>query len=212
MLGLNTSLTATALVLAAAVAPTASGASTLPSFYVKQSPIDYFLPPNTNVTASPYYRDEMGNWSWTHDVVPAFTTPYLLISAYNVDFNGDALLSGARHEISVDNNLGVKTSLGFLGQGLWAWAYTKFTLDPGFYPSVANGLRVYIDIDTTAQGYSVTLGKSVLVALETDDPLPPPEPVALISPPAAVPLPAAGWLLVAGLAGLAAAARRRPAI
>ena len=57
-----------------------------------------------------------------------------------------------------------------------------------------------MNIDTTGAGWFVTLAKSVI----TTDGAAPPPPI-----PGAVPLPAAGWLLFAGLGGLAALRRRK---
>lgn len=97
---------------------------------------------------------------------------------------------------------GVWTSLGYLAGGNDIWAFSTFTLGANFFDDIAAGLQVSMNIDASNDGWAVTLAKSVIT---TDGAAPPPP------TPGAVPLPAAGWMLMAGLGGIAALRRRKSA-
>lgn len=188
----KTALAAAALALAL---PGFASAATVTD--VVQASTGYFVPDDTLKYNSPYYRGAYGDWGWTHGAIAAgFATAELLISAFDVDY-----YSGEYDEIWA-NDSGTWVSLGNLIGATDAWAYTTFILGANFFDDIAAGLQVRVDIDTGNAGWLVTLSKSVITV---DGAAPPPP------QPGAVPLPAAGWMLMAGVGGLAALRRRRKA-
>ncbi len=167
---------------------------------VVQSPTDYFTPTDAQKYDSPYYRWYGDDWGWTHsEVSGTFGTATLSISAFDVDYDNVSInYTGERDAIYAYDD-GVKTFLGYLAGGNDIWSYTTFTLGNNFFDDIASGLEVSIEIDTTYQGWAVSLAKSVLNldggSLPNPNPNPVPEPSTLL-------------LLGGGLAGLAFARKR----
>ncbi|WP_246831265.1 VPLPA-CTERM sorting domain-containing protein [Pseudotabrizicola formosa] len=162
---------------------------------VVEAPSGFFVPDPSLVYSGTYWRGADQDWSWTHGAIAAgFTTASLLISAFDVDFE-----FGEFDEIFAMDD-GVWVSLGLLAGASDVFAFTEFDLASNFFDDIAEGLNVRIDIDTGNSGWLVTLSKSVIT---TDGAAPPPP------DPGVVPLPAAGWLMLAGLGGLAAVRRRK---
>lgn len=179
---------------AATLALASTGGIQAATVDVVEAPTGFFVPTDAEKYDSPFYN-YAGTWDWVHGAIAgAITTAELLIAAFDVDYS-----SGELDEIFAMDN-GIWTSLGFLQGGNDIWAFTTFTLGSNFYDDIALGLQVKMNIDTTGAGWAVTLAKSVIT---TDGAAPPPP------TPGAVPLPAAGWLLFAGLGGLAALRRRK---
>lgn len=160
-----------------------------------QYPTGYFVDSDANKTAWPYYRWYGDDWGWTHNPIAGpITSATLNISAYDVDY-----VSGERDIIYAYDN-GVMTSLGYLTGADNAWSYATFALGSSFFDDIANGLQVYMVIDSTQEAWAVTLAKSVL---EVDGgTLPPP------APNPSVPVPAPLLLLGSGLVGLAGWTRK----
>lgn len=184
---------------AATVALVSAGSLQAATIDVVQAPTGFFVPTDLEKYDSPYYNYN-GTWDWVHGAIAgAITTAELLIAAFDVDFDDIPGFTGERDEIFAMDD-GIWSSLGFLQGGNDIWAFSTFTLGSNFFDDIAGGLQVKMNIDTTNQGWAVTLAKSVIT---TDGATPPPP------TPGAVPLPAAGWLLFAGLGGLAAMRRRK---
>jgi hypothetical protein len=160
-----------------------------------QAPSGFFVPTDAQKFDSPYYRFGDGDWGWQHSAIASsFTSATLNISAFDVDY-----ASGERDEIfAMDGADWV--SLGFLtgSDGVWEFG-NAFVLGSNFYDDIASGLKVYMDIDSTNDGWAVTLGKSSL-SLDGSV-LPPPTP--------GVPEPASWAMLIAGFGLVGAVARRR---
>lgn len=166
---------------------------------VVQAPSGFFVPTDAQKYDSPYYN-YVGTWDWVHGAISEMiASAELLIAAFDVDFDGAPGYTGERDEIFAMDD-GIWTSLGFLQGGNDIWAFSTFTLGSNFFDDIADGLQISMNIDTTNQGWAVTLAKSVIT---TNGATPPPP------TPGEVPLPAAGWLLFAGLGGLAAMRRRK---
>ncbi len=184
---------------AATLALASTGGIQAATVDVVEAPTGFFVPTDVEKYDSPFYN-YAGTWDWVHNAIAGvITTAELLIAAFDVDFDGSPGFTGERDEIFAMDD-GIWTSLGFLQGGSDIWAFTTFTLGSNFFDDIASGLQVQMNIDTTSQGWAVTLAKSVIT---TDGAVPPPP------TPGAVPLPAAGWLLFAGLGGLAALRRRK---
>lgn len=163
---------------------------------VKQYNTGFFVPDEASTYSSPYYRWYNEDWGWTHSAIGGtFTTASLYIAAWDIDQS-----SGESDKIYVYDN-GVKTLLGELNGANDAWGYTTFNLGSNFFDDIANGLQVWIDIDSNAtyDNWAVTLSKSVLT-LDGGN-IPDPEP-------GTVPEPSTMILLGGGLAALAFARKR----
>lgn len=167
---------------------------------VVESPTGYFTPTDSQKYDSPYYRWNGDDWGWAHSAVSGtFSTATLSVSAFDVDYDSwSTYYTGERDAIYAYDN-GVKTFLGYLAGGNDIWSYTTFTLGSNFFDDIATGLQVWMGIDTTNEGWAVSLAKSVLSldggSLPNPNPNPVPEPSTLL-------------LLGGGLAGLALARRR----
>ena len=104
--------------------------------------------------------------------------------------------------------VGISTTLGWVALGNLAgmnnmFSFTTFVLGASWFDEIATGLAVRMNIDSTGTGFwLVSLAKSVITT-EGDDPGNP--------NPGVIPLLAAGWMLIAGLGGLAAVRRRKKA-
>ena len=183
-------------------------AAALVDFGGSSSNSNYFIPPGNSPTDSPYYRGSSEDWGWMHDAIPGASSSSeikLNVSNYDVD---DACGSGA---CEVDNIFGYDAA-GNGGAGEWlligaltgqdnAYSFTEFTLDTALYDDVETGLKLWMDIDVLTAGWIVTLAKSVITTAGESPGNP--------NPGAQVPLPAAGWLMLAGFGGLAAMRRRK---
>lgn len=168
----------------------------------------FFTPAGGFETSSPYYRSSGGDWGWTHNAIASgFTSAVLNVSAYDVDEAPCGLTS-----CEVDNIEAYDAAsdswllLGALEGDDNAFSFTEFDIygymGGVLIDDIEAGLQVRIDIDVLNAGWLVSLAKSVI----STDGAGPGNPN-----PGAVPLPAAGWLMIAGLGGLAAARRRKKA-
>lgn len=167
----------------------------------------YFVPTVGQETTSPYYRGNGDDWEWTHNAVAdaaTATSVELDISAYDVDESPCGLTS-----CEVDNIYGYDEDtsswllIGSLIGDNNAFSFTTFDLmtaaGGALLDEVVTGLSLMIEIDELNAGWLVSLSKSVIT---TDGANPGnPNPV--------VPLPAAGWMLIAGIGGLGALKRRK---
>lgn len=204
---LKTSLSTLALLGVAAMA----NAGTVDTIDASSGQADtYFVPSVGLETVSPYYRDQNGDWGWTHNAVAdalTATSVELDISAYDVDAAPCGTTNNADCEFdeifAYDTDTSAWLSLGFLEGSTNAFSFTTFdlkTLHGGaLLNEVAAGLEIWMDIDANATGsWLVSLAKSVITT-DGEDP----------GNPNPVPLPAAGWMLVAGLGGLRLMGRRK---
>ena len=166
-----------------------------------QSPTGFFVPTDAQKFASPYYRGETEDWSWTQGAIAgSFTSASLNISAFDVDAPPQPNFFGEIDKIYAMDS-GSWVYLGDLQGGNNIWAFSSFNLGANFFDDISAGLQVKIDIDTNNEGWFVTLAKSSLV-LDNN---------ALPSPVPGVPEPATYALMLAGLAAVSALARRRQA-
>lgn len=161
-----------------------------------EAPTGFFVPSLGLETTSPYYRGFGQDWGWMHGAITdPFTSATLNISAYDVDEE-----SGEVDNIYAYDGE-TRVLLGSLTGEDDAFSFTEFVLGPEFFDDIMTGLKVEIEIDVATQGFwLVSLGKSVL----TTDGSGPGNPN-----PGIVPLPAAGWLMIAGIGGLAALRRKK---
>ncbi|MBN2655235.1 MAG: PEP-CTERM sorting domain-containing protein [Nitrospirae bacterium] len=161
-----------------------------------QAPTGYFTPDDASKYSSPYYRWHGEGWSWTHNpIAGTLTSASLNISAFDVDYDGvPGYYAGERDAIYAYDN-GVRTFLGYLAGANDVWAFTDFTLGSNFFDDVNAGLMVEIEIDTTYEGWAVSLAKSALTTDGSNPGNPNPGP--------AVPEPSTIILLGSGLAGAA---------
>ena len=180
-----------------AISMAATGLAQAAVVDVVQSPTGFFVPTDAQKSDSPYYRYQNDDWDWMHGAIAsAFTFADLLISAFDVD-----AAQGEVDNIYADDN-GTWVLLGSLLGANNSWAFSTFSLGAQFFDDIATGLKVKMDIDVAGAAWAVTLAKSVIT---TDGATPPPP------PPGVIPLPAAGWMMIAGLGGLAALRRRKAA-
>ena len=193
--------TAYALAIAAGVL-TASFAQAATITDTVQAPTGFFVPTDAQKTAQPYYRGENQDWGWTHGAIAGtITSATLNISAYDVDYDAN----DPRSEIDniyayVD---GVKTLLGHLDGGNNIYSFTTFTLGSNFFDDIANGLQVFVDIDSANTGlWDLTLAKSSL-SIDGGE-LPPAAP--------GVPEPASWAMFIAGFGAIGGSLRRRKPI
>ena len=169
-----------------------------------QAPTGFFTPSLGQELQFPYYRGKGQDWGWQHNPIAAgFTSALLNVSAYDVD--------AAQGEVdkieAYDSANSTWVLLGSLAGANNIFSFTEFDIfaaaGGNLIDDIIAGLQVRIKIDTATSGsWLVSLGKSVI----TTDGGNPGNPN-----PGTVPLPAAGWLMMAGLGGLAAMRRRRKA-
>lgn len=154
---------------------------------------NFWVPSLGQELDSPYYRANGEDWGWTHNpIATAFTTATLSVSAYDVDAPSEV------DEIWVKDE-GVMVLLGTLEGSNNAFSFTSFNLGANLFNEVASGLEVFMKIDTGDDGWLVSLSNSTLTTDGRDPGNPNP----------VVPLPAAGWLMMASLGGLAAMRRKK---
>lgn len=180
--------------LAGMIAALASSAVLAASDTVQYS-TGYFVDSSANTYSSPYYRWAADDWSWTHSAMSgSFSSASLWVSAWDVDAPDE-----------VDNiyawDSGSWTLLGSLAGANDAWGYSTFALGSNFFDDIATGLKVKIDIDSTSDGWAVTLAKSVLTV--DGGYVPPPNPTA------PVPEPETYAMMLAGLGLMGVMIRRR---
>jgi hypothetical protein len=164
-----------------------------------QAPIGFFVPTDGQRFDSPYYRGLGENWGWTHGVIAgAIGSATLNISAFDVDAPPQVNFIGEIDKVYA-NDSGSWVYLGDLKGGNNIWAFSTFALGASFFDDINSGLQVKIDIDTTHEGWFVTLAKS---SLSVDNgALPPPVP--------GIPEPGTYAMMLAGLAVVGSIARRR---
>lgn len=202
---LKTTLTAMALLGAAA----AANAGTVDTIDASSGQADtYFVPSPGLETTSPYYRDQDEDWGWTHNAIAdaaTATSVELSISAYDVD----AAPCGASDpaDCEFDDIYGYDAAtdsliyIGTLEGSTNAFSFTTFDLTgSALIDDVVAGLQIFMDIDANDTGsWLVSLAKSVITT-DGEDPG---------NPNPVVPLPAAGWMLMAGIGGLGLMRRRK---
>ena len=164
-----------------------------------QAPTGFFVPTDGQRFDSPYYRGLGENWGWTHGVIAgAIGSATLNISAFDVDAPPQVGFVGEIDKVYA-NDSGTWVYLGDLKGGNNIWAFSTFALGASFFDDINSGLQVKIDIDTTHEGWFVTLAKS---SLSVDNgALPPPVP--------GIPEPGTYAMMLAGLAVVGSIARRR---
>ncbi|WP_243722054.1 VPLPA-CTERM sorting domain-containing protein [Meridianimarinicoccus aquatilis] len=178
----------------AAVLAVAAGTAANAAVDTIQAPTGFFVPTVGDENFSPYRRGASEDWGWTHGAIAGpITSASLNISAHDVD-----AADGEVDNIYAYDGM-TRVLLGSLAGANGVFAFTEFVLGANFYDDIATGLIVEIDIDVNNDGWLVALGKSTLT---TDGSGPG-------NPTPTVPLPAAGWMLIAGVGGLAAMRRKK---
>lgn len=189
------------LLTLAAILPYGAIAQAAPVTDVIQAPSNYFVPSDAQKYSSPYYRYAYSDWEWTHNAIAGtITSATLNISSYDVDYDSwSSYYSGERDAIYVYDGSN-KVFLGNLPGIGDTWSYASFTLGSQFFDDINSGLKVFMDIDSTNQGWAVTLAKSVLSVDGGEIPNP---------NPGTVPEPSTVALLGLGLAGIAVMGKRK---
>ena len=164
-----------------------------------QAPTGFFTPTDAQKLDTPYYRGKDEDWGWTHGAIAGpITTATLNISAFDVDAPPQVGFIGEIDNVYAYDD-GVKTLIGQLAGANNIFSFTSFVLGHNFDNDINAGLKVFIDIDTTGEGWFVSLAKS---SLSVDGGiLPPPVPGA--------PEPETYVMMLGGLATLGFVARRR---
>lgn len=191
--------------LAVLVTTTASQAATIDTI---EAGTDFFTPAGGFEISSPYYRGANEDWGWTHNAIAGpFSSAKLNISAYDVDETPCGQASCEIDNIEAyDAATDTWQLLGALMGDDNAFSFTEFDIyNYGggiLQDDIQAGLQLRMDIDVLTAGWFVSLGKSVI----TTDGANPGNPNPGMS---AVPLPAAGWMLIAAVGALGASKRRR---
>lgn len=196
---LNTCIAAAVAVTTFASAANAAVVDTL------EAGTGFFTPAGSELS-SPYYRGASEDWGWTHNAIASgFTSASLNISAYDVDETPCGFFNCEVDNIEAyDAATSTWILLGALTGDDNAFSFTEFDIyaaaGGALIDDIETGLQVRMDIDANNGGWLVSLAKSVI----TTDGADPGNPN-----PSTVPLPAAGWLLFAGVGAMAAAGRRK---
>ena len=133
----------------------------------------YFLPPATDPSISPYYRQRDDDWGWTHGFSPlpaSIVSATLQIEAWDVDRGTPAI--GEFNMIFLD-----RVYLGVLHTYHdREWHTTTFNLGSDALDELMDGTAdIWMDIDSTrssASKWAVTIGHSTLTT--TFQPIPAP--------------------------------------
>jgi len=132
----------------------------------------WFVPPDTILDHSPYYRGMWEDWGWTHKVsaqVPsdaiAIQSAILEVHAWDVDANQTSENQYEGPEVDIIYANGVR--LGTLeDSGGRAWKSTFFTLPPAVRDSlwIDGEIYIFMDIDNVSDmaGHRVTLKYATL--------------------------------------------------
>ncbi|MFT6691242.1 MAG: hypothetical protein ACJAXH_001767 [Colwellia sp.] len=126
--------------------------------YSNNTATEFFVLDDASKYDSPYYRGQNEDWSWIHEAIAGtFTSIALDVSAYDVDspneqdaiyvFDGASWLNLG--DLVGMNNIWTFTTFDLSG---YSWANTQ----------VNAGLQVKLDIDTSGEGWIVTLEESIL--------------------------------------------------
>jgi hypothetical protein len=191
-------LTAAAVAAASLVGVSSAGAVAYTD--TVETPTNYFVPTDAQKFDSPYYRGASEDWGYSHNAIAGtITSATLNLSAFDVDYVAPGYI-GERDAVYAYDD-GVQTFLGYLTGADNAWEFgNAFVLGASFFNDIATGLQVWVDIDTTNEGWFLTLGKS---SLSVDGGrLPPPTP-------GGVPELGSWALMMLGMAALGATLRQR---
>ena len=168
----------------------------------------YFVPTVGQEFQNPYRRGAGQDWGWMHNAIASgFTSAKLNVSAFDVDESPCGISNCEVDNIEAyDAATNTWYLLGSLTGDNNAFSFTEFDLlsvaGGILEDDIVAGLKVRMDIDSTNDGWLVSLGKSVI----TTDGGNPGNPN-----PGAVPLPAGAWLLLTAVGGIAAMRRRKKA-